>query len=105
MNSELAPVGFGKIDAVVACGLLDVRERHSAVSIGYVQNLIKAGDRVPDMPGIGQRLFTLPRKSEDGVWQVTLRRELTVPFVRLPGRLRSCHGAAPCSFRLCLPFP
>ena len=61
MNAELVPVGLGKIDVVVARGLLDVRERHGAIGIGNVGNLIKACDCISYVRSIGQRLFQHPQ--------------------------------------------
>jgi hypothetical protein len=92
MNAELMPVGLGKIDVVEARRLLDVRESYFAVGIGYVDDLIEARDSIPDMGSVSQRLFPLLGKREHSVRQRASRGELTVLFVRLPGRLCGCHG-------------
>jgi hypothetical protein len=85
ISAELTPVGLGKIDVVVVRGFLDVRERHGAIGIRNVDNLIEACDRIPHMPRISQRLFPLPGERKDRVRQVALRSKTTALFVRLPG--------------------
>lgn len=73
MNTELVPIRLGEIDIVVARCLLDVCERHGAVGIGNVGNLIEACDRVSHMCSISQWLFPLLWKRKHGVRQVASR--------------------------------
>jgi threonine synthase len=92
MNAELVPIGLGKIDVVVARGLLDVCERLGAIGIGNVDHLIETRDRIPHVRSISQGLFALLGKRKDRVRQVASGGEVAVPFVRLPGCFRCCHG-------------
>ena len=91
MNAELMPIGLREFHAVIVRSLLDVGECHGSVRLRHVDHLIKAGDSVADVRGIGQRLLPLLRERKDRVRKVALRRETTVSFVRLPSWLCICH--------------
>jgi hypothetical protein len=57
VNAELAPIGLGEIDNVIACGLFEVLERQRAVGVGDFGNLIEAGDGISHMCSVSQWLF------------------------------------------------
>ena len=82
------PGRFRKVDAIVVCSLFDVRERQGSVGIGDVDDLIEPRHRVTHVLRVGEWLFTLLRKRVDAVGQVALHRQLSVFFVRFPGRFR-----------------
>ena len=70
------------------CSFLDVHERQVTIFIGYVDDLIEPGDGVTHVLCVGQRFLALFGKCINAGWQVTLRREPSVFFVRLPTRFR-----------------
>ena len=67
MIAQVVPRRCRKVDVVVVCSFLDVRERQSAIGIGDVDDLIEPRDRVTHMLCVGQWFFTLLRKRLDAV--------------------------------------
>src|SRR5262249_49101554 len=67
MATELVPVFFGHIDAVMLCRLLDIGEREFAIVFRDAGCLIEARYRIPNMARVGQRFFALFRKGEHAV--------------------------------------
>src|SRR5208337_2652851 len=65
--SQLCPVRFRHVDAVVLGGLLDVGEGQFAVSVGNVNRLIEAGDGVSDVFRVRQWLLALLGEREPAV--------------------------------------
>src|SRR5580704_13115350 len=53
MDTELVPVGFREIDAVVLRSLFDVREGQGAIGLGNIEHLIEARHGVADVLCIG----------------------------------------------------
>jgi len=91
MNAELVPIGFGKIQPVILRSFLDVRERQRPVLLWHIDDLIKSCHGVAHMVGVGQWLFTLPRKREDAIGQITSLGQEAMPLERLPRRLYRSH--------------
>src|SRR5262249_55633965 len=62
--TQLAPIRFVNLHAIVLGSLLDVGEGKVALGIGHILDLIKACECISDMVRVGQWLLTLTRKSE-----------------------------------------
>src|SRR5207248_10457222 len=73
--SELVPVRFFYVDAVMLRRFLDVREGEFAVGFGHVLNLVEARQGVLHVRGVGQRLLALLRKGVDTLRQVAALRQ------------------------------
>ncbi len=63
--------------------------------------LIEPGDGVTHVLCVGQRFFALFGKCINASWQVTLRREPSVFFVRFPSRFRHVLTVLPVTFHGC----
>src|SRR5689334_2303102 len=88
--AQVAPVALLDVDAVVLGGFLDVGERQVAVGVGDALDLIEAGQGVPDVGRVRQRLLALLGKGEDALGQVAPLRQITVLRMWFP-RGMCCH--------------
>src|SRR5579859_4696706 len=65
---QLAPVLFLQLNIELADSLLNAPPGLIALFIADPLNLIKARNRLPYMPGIHKRLFTLSREGKGAFW-------------------------------------
>jgi len=66
MDAKFPPRRLRKLDVIVLCSLLDVREGQRTIRIGDVNDLIEPCDSIAHVLRIGQRLFSLVRKGING---------------------------------------
>src|SRR5262249_29026217 len=93
-RSQLTPAFLLDADTVMRGRLLDVGEGKLAIGIGHAFDLIKAGNRVPHMARVGERLFALTRKGVHAFRQIAAGGEVAMFGVGHPSGLRG-HLAIP----------
>ena len=101
MNAHVVCGRFAELDVVVLRRFTNVGEGQIALGFGGAFDLVQARDRVTHVTRIGQRLFTLLRKSVDAIRKIALRRQPAMFLVRLPS---SSHANILPQGRCCYAF-
>src|SRR6202042_3545708 len=83
LRHEVVPARGFHVDAVIAGGGLDVRERLCALGLGDAAHFAETGDRAADVIAVGRRLLALVRKRERAFGQLRAGRMCAV-LNRLP---------------------